>query len=308
MKFSAAFVANAVRSISLRTSVCILLFTTGLVVINYTLHLEHLFRNISPWPLSMLAFFLFYLFVFGIAWIIQQRFAGERLQGSKKLFLLLLIIAPFLFSLKMIWWNIAPILATFNTPATAHYWDILLQWPLKFFFLLMVIYYIWKLGKYPNPFFGFSFRGFSLLPYLLLLVAMIPMIALAATRPDFQHAYPKLKTIAFISNYASPLWPKQLLFELCYGIDFFSIELFFRGFLVLGFLRFAGKEAILPMAAFYCTVHFGKPLGECITSFFGGIILGVVAAETNSILGGLLVHLGIAWMMEWAGYLGNVFG
>jgi hypothetical protein len=30
----------------------------------------------------------------------------------------------------------------------------------------------------------------------------------------------------------------------------------------------------------------------------GGYILGVVAYETKSIWGGVIVHLGIAWMME----------
>ena len=77
------------------------------------------------------------------------------------------------------------------------------------------------------------------------------------------------------------------------------------GFLILAFIKWAGKDAILPMACFYCTIHFGKPLGECISSYFGGIILGVVVYHTRSIYGGLLVHLGIAWLMELGGYIGN---
>jgi membrane protease YdiL (CAAX protease family) len=94
------------------------------------------------------------------------------------------------------------------------------------------------------------------------------------------------------------------LFELSYGADFISIELFFRGFLILAFIKWAGKDTILPMACFYCTIHFGKPLAECISSYFGGIILGIVVYHTRSILGGLIVHLGIAWMMEVGGYIG----
>src|SRR5690606_32481 len=99
--------------------------------------------------------------------------------------------------------------------------------------------------------------------------------------------------------------PAKLLFELSYGLDFFTIELFFRGFLILAFLRYAGKAAILPMAAFYCSIHFGKPLLECITSYFGGLILGVIVLHSRSIWGGLIVHLGIAWLMEVAGYIGR---
>ena len=91
-------------------------------------------------------------------------------------------------------------------------------------------------------------------------------------------------------------------FEISYSLDFISIELFFRGFLIIGFMRFVGANAILPMAAFYCSIHFGKPLGECISSYFGGMVLGVIAYRTTSILGGLIVHLGIAWAMEFFGF------
>ena len=80
---------------------------------------------------------------------------------------------------------------------------------------------------------------------------------------------------------ADPDWFYKLLFELSYGSDFFSVEIFFRGFLVIGFMKWAGKDAILPMACFYCTIHFGKPLGECISSYFGGMLLGIVSYNTK---------------------------
>ena len=105
---------------------------------------------------------------------------------------------------------------------------------------------------------------------------------------------------------ATPGWLYKLLFELSYGSDFFSVEIFFRGFLVIGFIKWVGKDAILPMACFYCTIHFGKPMGECISSYFGGLLLGIVAYNTRSIYGGLMVHLGIAWLMEIGGYIGNL--
>jgi hypothetical protein len=107
-----------------------------------------------------------------------------------------------------------------------------------------------------------------------------------------------------MSNYPGPLWLWRVGYELSYGLDFLSIELFFRGLLVIGLVRYAGEKAILPMAAFYCTIHFGKPLGECITSFAGGLVLGVLAYRTRSVLGGLIVHLGLAWMMELGGWVG----
>ncbi len=136
-----------------------------------------------------------------------------------------------------------------------------------------------------------------------MLLIMVPLIALAASQPDFQAMYPKLKTIESLNQAEGMQWWHKLLFELSYGSDFFTIELFFRGFLILAFVKWAGKDAILPMACFYCAIHFGKPVGECISSYFGGLLLGIVIYNTRSIWGGLLVHLGIAWLMEIAGYL-----
>ena len=100
---------------------------------------------------------------------------------------------------------------------------------------------------------------------------------------------------------------RYLVFELCYGVDFIGIEVFFRGLLILGLKRICGLRCIIPAACFYCVIHFGKPMGEAVSSFFGGTLLGIVAYNTESILGGLLVHLGIAWMMETGGWLGALF-
>ena len=186
----------------------------------------------------------------------------------------------------------------------------MLQLPAKLALLFVLLWFCSRLLRedtIPSPaLFGLTTKGFRIGPYFLLLACLLPLVGLASTRPDFLHMYPKVKNIAFINGYASPVWPWQLLYELSYGLDFLSIELFFRGLLVIGLVRYAGEKAILPMAAFYCTIHFGKPLGECISSFFGGMILGVIALRTRSILGGLIVHLGLAWLMEIGGWLGNM--
>jgi hypothetical protein len=138
-----------------------------------------------------------------------------------------------------------------------------------------------------------------------MLLIMVPLISASSTQRDFLDVYPKLQLIVGANNAEGMTWWHKLLFELSYGSDFITIELFFRGFLVLAFIKWAGKDAILPMACFYCAIHFGKPLGECISSYFGGMILGIIVYNTRSILGGLMVHLGIAWMMELGGYIGN---
>jgi membrane protease YdiL (CAAX protease family) len=138
-----------------------------------------------------------------------------------------------------------------------------------------------------------------------MLLIMVPLIAAASTQRDFLNMYPRLRDVDPVLYNVKNQWFYHVLHELSYGIDFVSVELFFRGFLILAFIKIVGIDAILPMACFYCTIHFGKPLGECISSYFGGMILGIVVYNTRSIIGGLMVHLGIAWLMELGGYIGN---
>jgi membrane protease YdiL (CAAX protease family) len=97
------------------------------------------------------------------------------------------------------------------------------------------------------------------------------------------------------------------LYEFVYGIDFVFIEFFFRGFLILALARIAGPGVILPMASFYVFIHFGKPMGETISSFFGGTLLGIIAYYSRSIAGGIIVHMGIAWMMEAGALLSKIY-
>jgi hypothetical protein len=217
-------------------------------------------------------------------------------------FLLLLFIAPLLFSWKMVYDIDFPFSAV---AAQNVYWNQVVYWPFKLVVISLSIFLLWKISREDNePFYGLSTKNFSARPYLVMLMIMVPLIAAASTQKDFLAMYPKLKNIAFLKGVSGHGWYK-LLYELSYGSDFFSIELFFRGFLVLAFVKWFGRDAILPMACFYCTIHFGKPLGECISSFFGGLILGVVTYHTRTIFGGLMVHLGIAWLMELGGYLGH---
>jgi hypothetical protein len=68
--------------------------------------------------------------------------------------------------------------------------------------------------------------------------------------------------------------------------------------MVIGLMQLLGRSVVLPMAVFYCSLHFGKPLAEAISSLFGGYVLGALAFQTRAIWGGVIVHMGLAWMME----------
>jgi hypothetical protein len=211
----------------------------------------------------------------------------------------------------MIHWDLLPLLpAAVNFPWD-HYAQLVLQLPLKLLLLFAFLWTLYKAGLLPGNSLGAAVgltrTNFNALPYFGLLLCTIPLIALASTQHDFLLVYPKVKNLTFINGYAKPEWPWKLLYEISYGLDFLGIELFFRGLLIVVLVNYVGPDAILPMAAFYCTIHFGKPLGECISSFFGGLILGVLAARTRTILGGLIVHLGLAWLMELGGWLGSLW-
>ena len=270
------------------------LFTAVLIIANYSLGINRMF-SAYPFLLRTLAYFFLFAFAFSAGYLLQLLNPKTSLFSSPT-FLLLLLAAPLLFALK-ISYNGFPQLVSHLQYPWDEYYHIILKWPLKCLMtvvgILAIVYLINGRPQLP----GLN-KKVNLSPYFLLIVLMVPLILLAATNADFLKTYPKVKNIDFILPYTSASGIYQLLFELAYGLDFFTIELFFRGFLVLCFMRFAGKDAILPMAVFYCTIHFGKPLGECITSYFGGILLGVVTYHTGSIYGGLVVHLGIAWMME----------
>jgi len=277
------------------------LFIAVFIFINYHFGLNKSISH-SPDAQQYISWYLIFLIAFSFPYILLSA-TQEKPVFRNNGFLLLFLLAPAVFSWKMA----ADIDFHFtNNRIQDIYWNQIIYWPFKLLVVSTVLFIAWKATREKQPFYGTGIKDFSFTPYLIMLLIMVPLVAAASTQPDFLAMYPKLKSVAFLKNHHNGGLYK-VLYELSYGSDFFSIELFFRGFLVLAFAKWFGKDAILPMACFYCTIHFGKPLGECISSFFGGIILGVVIYHTRTIFGGLMVHLGIAWMMELGGYLGHLY-
>ena len=174
----------------------------------------------------------------------------------------------------------------------------------SFITVIVPLYIVYFLTKSFKPeLYGFKLNGAKVKPYLWLILLMIPLIYLASFRPDFLETYPTYVDRFEYRFLGVEQWQTVGIYELCYGFDFISVELFFRGFLVVGLSRIVGKEAILPMITIYCFLHFGKPAGEAISSIFGGYILGILAYSSRNIYGGLIAHLGVAWGMEYLAYL-----
>ncbi len=152
--------------------------------------------------------------------------------------------------------------------------------------------------KYKEHFYGLNLRGANLKPYAVMLAIMAPLIIGASFQSDFLSTYPILKPWLLNKPFGLTEWQTSALFEPFYGVSFFSVELIFRGAMVLGLARILGKDAILPMVSMYAFLHFGKPLGETIGSIFGGYILGVIALRSKHIFGGCMIHIGVAYLME----------
>jgi hypothetical protein len=162
--------------------------------------------------------------------------------------------------------------------------------------------------KDPTNFFGLAIKKFDARPYFTILAIGLVCIGIGGLFSDIQEFYPKYAR-SYGGLYADyngiPEWIAVIMFEVPYGFDFISTELFFRGFLVIGMYRILGPHAILPMAMTYCVLHFGKPMTEAISSIFGGYILGVIAMHHRNIWGGVIIHVGIAWGMELVGFIVN---
>ncbi|MEO5996012.1 MAG: CPBP family intramembrane glutamic endopeptidase [Chitinophagaceae bacterium] len=288
----------------------LLLFCSGyaalLIFLNYYFGIEpKILLGMSNRFIRFAGFYLVYFSAFFVPYLAWLLLKGRRLTELKPL-MFLVLIAPAIFALKVSFGGLTDLIINNTGETWGKYYGIISNLPSRLVLVLLSLLLVWWIGQCEKPFFGVTLKNFNWRPYLLMLLIMIPLISWASTQNDFLHTYPKMKQVAFVG--ANTRYPRlfHLLFELSYGIDFITIELFFRGFLVLAFVRYAGQEAILPMAVFYCSIHFGKPLAECISSFFGGMILGIVVYRTRTIIGGLIVHLGIAWMMEVGGYVGNV--
>ncbi len=168
-----------------------------------------------------------------------------------------------------------------------------------------LLIYNWFLGKDPTNY-GLAWRRFSIAPYLYLLAIAAVFIFAGSFLGDLKAYYPRyaVSGAKFFLNSQPEISEKWLvaIYELCYASNFISVEFFFRGFLIYAFSRTLGPHAVLPMVVTYCFLHFGKPLGETISSIFGGYILGIISYYSRNVWGGIVVHIGVAWIMELAGW------
>ncbi|MDH5608366.1 MAG: CPBP family intramembrane metalloprotease [Cyclobacteriaceae bacterium] len=193
-------------------------------------------------------------------------------------------------------------------PVPARFLARIINWQytlLQFIVPFVLIYYFFEKDRDSNVY-GLAMRRFDARPYLYLLLIACVFIVIGSFFNDIQAYYPHYHVRdgeRFAAYFHLPNWLSVVLFEGSYGANFISVELFFRGFLLYSMTRFFGSYAVLPMVVSYCFLHFGKPLTESISSVFGGYVLGIVSLYNKNIWGGVMIHVGIAWLMELLGYL-----
>lgn len=151
--------------------------------------------------------------------------------------------------------------------------------------------------------YGLASNSKHIQAYLTLFLLLLPFLIAISFTPDFLSAYPQFHPWSFDGVFGLPTWWSTLLYEATYAIDFVKTELVFRGMLVIGMVNIMGRKSVLPMVAMYAAIHFGKPLGETLSSIFGGYILGALAYQTRHIWGGVIVHICIAMTMEVMGFI-----
>jgi membrane protease YdiL (CAAX protease family) len=171
------------------------------------------------------------------------------------------------------------------------YWRI--YWGLSRYLAYLLPLAVWPLVFKENPLdLGLRVRGFleHAWIYLLCLVVVIPVLALVAHMGDFGTYYP-------MYHLASRSWLDLAVWEVLYVGQFFTLEVFFRGFWLRG-SRALGSNAIFFMVGPYVMIHFPKPYLEACGALVAGVVLGSLSMKTRSIWAGFLVHATVAILMD----------
>ncbi len=127
--------------------------------------------------------------------------------------------------------------------------------------------------------------------YVAMYIVVMPFVVMVALTDSFRKTYP------FYENAGMSIYD-FLGWEFVYAIQFFSLEFFFRGFLINGTKHRFGYYAIMFSVVPYCMIHFGKPLPETVGAIIAGIALGSLAIFTRSVLLGFAIHVSVALSMD----------
>ncbi len=280
------------------------------IYFNFSLKLEKSYIQIhtgtwTKWPLMSLEMAfpflvicaLLYLFDINRKWVNSREFwflflFGFTVIGFQRGFFLhhqLVADLPHIdriYARKLLWWG-RPLITTCV-------------------FVCLLYWFYERKKDTEKHWYGLSVTGTNFRPYFLLLTVVFVGLAIGSFFNDLAEYYPRYQKsggAAFAEKHGMSEWVTMIIYEIVYGSSFLSVELFFRGFLVLGFARVLGGYAVLAMVGSYVFLHFSKPLTECISSAFGGYLLGILTFYSRRIWGGVFLHVALAWGMEFFAWL-----
>jgi len=130
--------------------------------------------------------------------------------------------------------------------------------------------------------------------YAAMYLVMLPVLFHVAEDPRFRATYP---FVPAARADAGAFWK----WEAAYLFQFIALEAFFRGYLLFTLAKRMGWTAIFVMVVPYTMIHFHKPLPETFGAIFAGTLLGAMALRLRSFWGGALLHMGVAFTMDWLG-------
>jgi hypothetical protein len=257
-------------------------------------------------PLLYLFTFLFFGIFYYLILLLESFFRKDYSPFKEKKFIAFSLFAIIIISIDVSSYDLFYRLAdSFGIPYEYKKWANAVSANFKRIIFLGLCLYIFKLiaDKNEKGFYGLFTKNINLKPYILMLLAVIPLVIAASFNESFLVKYPMYKPwMSDISGNLNNIITAGI-FEISYASRFISVELFFRGFLIIGLSRLIGTRALWPMVVIYGFWHFGKPMPEAISSVFGGYVLGVIALNTKSVKGGILIHMGVALSMEFFAYI-----
>ncbi len=127
--------------------------------------------------------------------------------------------------------------------------------------------------------------------YVVFFIIVLICITCVSRQEAFLIYYP------FYSR-AQESWFDLLAWETMYIAQFFALEFFFRGFLLMPCRAAMGSSAIFAMTIPYTMIHYDKPLLEVFAAIVAGIVLGTLAMRTRSIVNGFFIHAAVAVSMD----------
>ena len=279
------------------------------LIINYSIDLENdLIDRYTRNPTRILLYFTLYAFGYYTSCLLVSYFKKKKGFWRSRVFWIFSLFGLLILSLDRGFPYQQSLVNDFHLPYSVYTWVYKMTSQILSFLLIFtpLLLFYWRQDKIESGFYGLTRKSY-VEPYLYLLLTIAPIIIFSSFHDSFTNYYPIYKTNQVAEVWHWPEFVPFILFELFYGLDFLNVELLYRGFFVLGMAQILGKHSIMPMVTIYCFLHFGKPAGEAIGSIFGGYILGVIALYTRSIWGGILIHVGVAWMMEAAAYVAKQF-